>query len=391
VTAALAGLRILDLTRLLPGGYATMLLADLGAEVLKIEEPTAGDYLRAFPPYLPDGVSGGFAALNRGKRSMTLNLRSADGAALLRDLAADADAVVESFRPGVMDRLGVGYEALRMVNPRLVYVAISGFGTDGPYAQVAGHDIDYLAYAGALSYTGTTAGPAQPGVQIADVGGGGQMAVIALLAALQARARTGEGQFCDVSMTDGALSWQAMHIGFYAAGGDVPRPGGGLLGGGFACYGVYECADGRHVAVGALEPQFFRVLLEVLQLPELFAAHLDPSRQDELRERLTAAFAAKPREEWVAAFAGRDACVAPVLDLAEALADPGARARGMVLDEARPDGTTMPTVGVAPRLAGTPGRVGGPAPGLGEHTDEVLATLGRTPEQVAALHAAGVV
>lgn len=387
----LTGLRVLDLSRLLPGGYATLLLADLGADVLKVEEPGRGDYLRWFPPFLPDGASGAFAALNRGKRSLTVDLRTGPGRDVLRDLVRDADVLVESFRPGVLDRLELGWSALSQVNPRLVYVAISGYGADGPYAQHAGHDIDYLARSGALSFSGTTAGPAQPGLQIGDLGGGAMMAVLAALTALRARDTTGTGQFCDVSMTDGVLSWLSIHAGFFAASGQPPRAGHGMLGGGLACYRVYPCADGRHVAVGALEPRFFARLLAVLDLSQLAEAHLDPARQDELAHRIGAVLAGRTRDDWVAEFEGTDACVAPVLDLAEAFTDPHHRARGMVADVPRPDGSTMVALGVAPRLTGTPGRRGGVEPALGEHTDAVLASLGRSPEQIARLHADGVV
>lgn len=379
---ALAGLSVLDLSRLLPGGYATMLLADLGADVVKVEEPGKGDGTRSFPPYDSAGESGLHLALNRGKRSITLDLRTPAGRDLLIDLAAASDVLVESYRPGVMDRLGLGYDVLRVANPGLVYAAISGYGADGPYRDRAGHDIDYLAYAGALSFTGTAAGPHQPGLQIADIGGGGLLAVVAILAALRVRERTGEGQLCDVSMTDGVLSWLSIHAGAFAVSGEVPRAGSGLLGGGYACYGVYACADGRHVAVGALEPKFFTELLAVLGLPQLCDAHLDPARQSELRAELEAAFATRTRDDWAGRFADRDACVAPVLDLGEALADRHARARGMVDADGR--------LGVVPRLTGTPGRAGGPPSALGADTDAVLAALGRTPEQIAALRAAGV-
>lgn len=380
---ALAGLRVLDLSRLLPGGYATLLLADLGADVIKVEEPGVGDGIRHYPPFRRDGESGAHLALNRGKRSITIDLRTELGRELLTDLAAGSDVLLESFRPGVMDRLGVGYDALHAANPRLIYIAITGYGTDGPYRDVAGHDINYLAHAGALSFSGTADGPHQPGLQIGDLGGGGLMAVVAVLAALHARERSGEGQFCDVSMTDGVLSWLSIHAGSYAVSGDVPRPGGGLLGGGFACYGVYACADGRHVAVGALEPKFFAVLLDGLGLAHLADAHLDPARQDELRATLAAVFASRDRDEWAEVFAERDACVAPVLDVAEALTQPHFRARDMVAADG--------SLGVVPRLTGTPGRGGARPSPLGADTEAVLLDLGRSPRQIAQLRAAGVI
>ncbi|MQA88156.1 MAG: CoA transferase [Streptosporangiales bacterium] len=390
--APLAGIRVLDLSRLLPGGYCTMLLADLGADVIKVEEPGRGDYARWTPPHTPSGESAAHEALGRGKRSLTCNLRTEEGRQILRDLAARADVLVESFRPGVLDRLGVGYRVLQEINPGLVYVAISGYGQTGPYVTKAGHDINYLGYAGALSFSGhETTGPWQPGLQIGDLAGG-MSGVIAVLGALRARDATGRGQFCDVSMTDVIMSWLSIHAGVFAATGVPPGLGSETLNGGLACYGVYRCADGRYVAVGALEQQFFAELLAGLGLGEdLRAWHLDGARQPELRARLEEVFATKPRDEWVRIFADRDACVAPVNDLTEAFQDPNARERGMVFDDRLPDGSVFSRLGVIPRFTGTPGSPGGHPSPLGGDTDTVLADLGRTAEQIAALRDAGVV
>jgi crotonobetainyl-CoA:carnitine CoA-transferase CaiB-like acyl-CoA transferase len=391
-TLPLAGLRVLDLSRLLPGGYATLLLADLGADVLKVEEPGKGDYLRWMPPYASTGEGAMHLALNRGKRSMTLNLKLSQGRAVLRRLAKDADVLVESFRPGVLDRLGVGWEVLSADNPRLVYAAISGFGADGPYADRAGHDLNYIGYAGALSFSGhPETGPWQPGLQIGDLGGGGLMAVVAVLTALRVRDATGHGQFCDVSMTDGVLSWLALAAGAYAATGVPPQLGAEMLNGGLACYGVYRCSDARYVTVGALEPQFFRALCTALGLEELVPWHLDPARQGELRAALEAVFATRTRDEWLALLVPADCCVGPVNDLAEAFADPQVRARGMVREQSLADGTAFAQLGVVPRLAATPGRVGPVAAALGADTDAVLASLGYDAAGVAALRDAGAV
>lgn len=390
--APLDGLRVLDLTRLLPGGFATAILADLGAEVLKVEQPGRGDYIRAYPPYAGDGQSAFHLALNRGKRSLTLDLSGADGAALLGELVAGADVLVESFRPGVMDRWGVGYAALREINPRLVYVALTGYGSTGDRRDEAGHDIDYLAHAGVLTSQGPAeAGPWQPGVQVADVGGGALPAVVATLAALRARDRTGCGQFCDVSMTDGARAFLVLQAAAYALTGQVPQPGADTLSGGLACYRVYRCADGGHVAVGALEPQFFAALVTTLGVPELVGWHLDPARQAELAGRLSAIFATRTRDEWGEVFAGVDACVAPVRDLAESLADPVAAERGTVRTTELADGTPFPVLALTPVLSETPARPGGPPSALGADTDAVLTALGRTAEQIAALRDRGVV
>jgi len=216
---------VLDLTRLLPGGYCTLLLSDLGADVIKVEEPGRGDYIRWTPP-LVDGESAAHRALNRGKRSITLNLKDAEGGALLRRLAARAQVLVESFRPGVMDRLGVGYEALAAENPGLVYCAISGYGQTGPYRDLVGHDINYMGYGGALSMTGAREGPpVVPGVQVGDLGGGGMLGAIGILAALVDRRASGRGRFVDAAMLDGIVSWLSIHAGAFLATGETPRPG----------------------------------------------------------------------------------------------------------------------------------------------------------------------
>lgn len=388
----LAGIRVLDLSRLLPGGYCTMLMADLGADVVKVEEPERGDHLRWMQPLTSTGEGAMHLALGRGKRSVTCNLRVEQGREVLRDLAREFDVLVESFRPGVLERLGVGYPQLREINPGLVYAAISGYGQDGPYSARAGHDINYLAHAGALSFTGhPDVGPYQPGLQIGDLAGG-MAAVIAVLTALRVRDVTGQGQFCDVSMSDVVMSWMTPHVAGYLATGRLPAPGTEALNGGLACYRTYGCADGRHVAVGALEPRFFAELLEGLGLPgQLRAAHLDPGRQEELTGRIAEAFATRGRDAWMEVFAEREACVAPVADVGEALADPNARARDMSADRQLADGTAVTGVGVVPRLSATPGRPGAAPSALGADTEAILAELGRGPADIAELRDAGAV
>jgi crotonobetainyl-CoA:carnitine CoA-transferase CaiB-like acyl-CoA transferase len=341
--------------------------------VIKVEEPGRGDYIRCTPP-LVDGESAAHRALNRGKRSITLNLKASEGAALLRALAATADVVVESFRPGVLDRLGCGFADLAKVNPTLVYCAITGYGQDGPYRDRVGHDINYLGYGGVLSITGSPEGdPVVPGVQIGDLGGGGMLGAVGILAALLERRATGRGRFVDASMLDGAVSWLSIHAGAYLATGEVPRAGEMPLTGAYACYRVYRCHDGRHVTVGALEPRFWRTLCQVLDCPELADDQFGPpDRQREMAERLTEIFATRDRDEWLRALADVPACVGPVNDMAEALADPQVRHRAMVAEvEGRPVGP-----GPAIKVSGfEPGPLR-PAPGFGEHTPEVLASVG---------------
>jgi crotonobetainyl-CoA:carnitine CoA-transferase CaiB-like acyl-CoA transferase len=363
----LEGLKVLDLSRLLPGPYATLVLADLGAQVDKVEEPGVGDSLRHAPPMKGD-TSALFLGLNRNKRSIALDLKSADGAAKLKALAKQYDVLVESFRPGVMDRLGLGWEALSKENPRLVYCAISGYGNTGPDRLRAGHDINYLARAGVLGYGGQAGGsPALPGVQIADIGGS-LFALVGILSALYERQRTGRGRFVDVSMTDGALAFLHMHLAGRLVMGKDGRPlerGREALNGGFACYGLYRTRDDRHLAVGALEPKFFQVLCEAIGRPELFAGGYDTGEEGvRTRRALEEVFAEKPLEHWVTLFRQKDLCVEPVREGDEVLDDPQLKARGVFAEAGGVLWLRTPL-----QLGEVPIR---PPPALGEHTEEIL-------------------
>jgi alpha-methylacyl-CoA racemase len=384
VTGPLQGIRILDLTRLLPGNYCTLLLSDLGADVVKVEEPGQGDYIRWTPPMI-EGQGAIHRALNRGKRSLTLNLKERPGVDLFRRLASQAEVVVESFRPGVMDRLGVGYGTLSEANPRLVYAAITGYGQDGLYRDRVGHDIDYIGYAGLLHATGTPEGPpVLPAAQVGDFGGG-MAASVGIAAALSDVARTGRGRFVDVSMLDVVTSWAAVLVGWYLGTGQVPVRGGMPLTGGLACYRVYATADGKHLAVGALEPRFWRALCEALGLEDLVEGQLDPERQDHIAGRLEATFRSRPRDEWIETLADLETCVAPVNDVAEALEDLQVRHRGGL---AEANGSPLGP-GPAVRVSGDVPEIR-PAPGLGEHTVQVLGELGLSGDEVAELRARGV-
>jgi crotonobetainyl-CoA:carnitine CoA-transferase CaiB-like acyl-CoA transferase len=381
---SLDGIRVLDLTRLLPGALCTLLLADMGADVVKVEEPAAGDYMRWYPPLL-DGQGVVFNALNRNKRSLTLNLKTDAGRELFLALAERADVVVEGNRPGVLDRLGVGWTALRARNPRLVMCAITGYGQTGPWAQRAGHDLNYVAVAGALSLNGRRDETPHPlAVQVADLGGGGQAAATAILGALLGVARGAEGCFLDVSMTDGALSWLAVPMAQVRAEGPIPR-GMHRLTGRYACYDVYECADGGFLAVGALEPKFWRALCGALGRPDLVQdQYAAGEAQERLRAELSAVFATRARDEWAAALDGLDVCCEPVLELHEVAAHPHVRARGLV--------TEQPTgLEIAPAVRLDPGwRRKGP-PRLGEDTAALLAEVGVDDGRLAELRAAGAV
>ena len=378
----LAGLRILDLTRLLPGAFCTMLLADRGADVVKVEEPGTGDYTRWFPPIV-GGNGAVFNALNRNKRAITLNLKSEDGREIFKRLVATADVVVEGNRPGVMARLGLGWETLRAIRPNVVLCSITGYGQDGPFAQRAGHDLNYMAIAGALSLNAPPGGLPHPlAVQVADIGAGGVGAAAAILSALLGVARGGSGQHLDVSMTDGALTWLAMPVAEGFAGGEQPVAGRTRLTGGYPCYRVYECADRRFLSVGALEPKFWAALVEAIERPDLLGHHLDQSPQ--AHADLEAVFRSRPRDEWVARFDGLDVCAEPVLELAELQNHPQVAARGLIRR-----GPTGAEVGPGVPLPDGWRRLD--PPGLGEHTAVVLGEVGVDAEQLARLEAAGVV
>ena len=381
MSGALEGIRVLDLSRLLPGGFCSGLLADFGADVLKVEDTGLGDYVRWAPPRYEgaEESAGGalFLALNRNKRSIRIDLKSDAGREVLLRLVRESDVLLEGFRPGVMERLGVGYERLREENPRLVYCAITGYGQDGPYRDRSGHDMNYLGLVGLLGLTGEQGGPpVQSAGQIADLGGGALMAAVGILVALREREVSGEGQLVDVSMADGALSWLAM-VAARMLAEDVPPARGGLeLAGGLVCYRPYACADG-HVTLGALEPKFWQAFCRGVGREDLIEHHLDPAGSETQRE-VEAIFAARTRDEW-AAFAGEhDCCLEPVLGLDEALDSELVRAREMVVEIDQP-GAERPVrlLGVPIKLSRTPGDPArAPGPALGQDTRAVLERLG---------------
>jgi crotonobetainyl-CoA:carnitine CoA-transferase CaiB-like acyl-CoA transferase len=385
-TGPLAGVRVLDLCRLLPGAFATGLLVDLGADVLKVEQPGIGDPMRVYEPRIGDASAFTWIT-DRNKRSIALNLRDPRGAEILLRLAADADVLVESFRPGVVDRLGVGYEAARAFNPQLVYCSISGYGSDGPLAPEAGHDLNYVGRAGLLSVTGVGDRPAIPGVPVGDLAGGSLLGLAGLLAALVQAQRTGEGDHVDISMTDGAFALNALLLGAFFVDGRPPGIESELLNGRFPCYAIYECADGRHVTVGALEQPFWRTLCEAVGRPDLIPTQMDPDALPEWRTL----FASRPRDEWLAIVAGRDACLGPVNDLADAVADPQLLHRGMVVELEHPEAGPTPQLGTPIKLREHPASIRCPAPALGASTRSVLEALGYGPGVVDGLVSDGVV
>jgi alpha-methylacyl-CoA racemase len=389
----LEGITVLDLSRLLPGPFCSLLLADYGADVIKVEDTGMGDYVRWSVPAV-EGVEDSakavrFLALNRGKRSVRLNLKDPAGREAFLTLVEQADVVLESFRPGVVERLGVGYDVLRERNPGIVLCAISGYGADGPLTARSGHDMNYLGLVGLLGLSGDADGPpVQAAGQIADVGGGALMAAFGILAALRERDRSGEGQFVDVSMSDGALSWLAMDAARVLQG-DTLRRGEMELGGRFLCYRPYACADGW-VTMGALEPKFFVAFCHGVDRADLIEHQFDAPGSPAHAE-LEAVFAARTRADWSAFASEHDCCLEPVLALDEALASDLVREREMVVGLDQP-GAAEPVrlLGLPVKLSRTPGDANrGPAPGLGEHTDAVLAAAGLDAEAIAALHASG--
>ena len=394
MSGALEGIRVLDLSRLLPGGFCSLLLADFGAEVLKVEDTGMGDYVRWSPPYHEgaedSAKSALFLSLNRGKRSIRINLKEEAGREVLLKLAGEFDVLLESFRPGVLDRLGVGWERLHAENPRLVYCAISGYGRDGPYTGRSGHDLNYLGLNGVLGLTGDAGGPpVQSGGQIADLGGGALMAAFGILAALRERERSGEGQLVDVSMFDGSLSWLAMVAAKYLCDGVVPERGDDWLSGRLVCYRPYQCRDGW-VTLGALEPKFWQAWCRGVGREDLVEQQFERPGSDTHAE-VQRIFRERTRDEWSEFAASHDCCLEPVLGLDETLDSELVRAREMVVGIDQPGTGGVDLLGVPVKLSRTPGAPAGPGPALGEHTDEVLSALGYSADELRSLRDAGAV
>jgi crotonobetainyl-CoA:carnitine CoA-transferase CaiB-like acyl-CoA transferase len=398
----LEGIKVLDLSRLLPGGFCSLLLADFGAEVLKVEDTGMGDYIRWSPPYYEgaheSAKSALFLSLNRNKRSIRLNLKSDGGREALLALVREYDVVLESFRPGVLDRLGVGYERMREENPGIVYCAISGYGQTGPKREASGHDMNYLGLVGLLGLTGERGGePVQAAGQIADLGGGALMAAFGILTALRERdggpdnSGSGAGQLVDVSMADGALSWLAMVAAGYFADGTVPRRGELPLAGSLICYRPYECADGW-VTLGALEPKFWQAWCRGVGREDLIAGQFERPGT-EAHAQVQEIFRARTRAEWETFAREHDCCLEPVLELDEALSSELVGEREMVVEIEQPGAKqTVKQLGIPIKLGRTPGepkRMPGPA--LGEHTEEVLRAAGYSEAEIAELLQAGAV
>ena len=372
----LAGVSVVELAGIGPAPFAAMVLADLGAEVVRVDRPG-----------VPNAVAR-MDVLNRGRRSIAVDLKQAEGAEIVLRAAAAADALIEGFRPGVAERLGVGPDACLARNPRLVYGRMTGWGQDGPYAAEAGHDITYAAVAGALAHIGRAGQPPTPPLNlIADFGGGGMLLALGVVSGVLAARSGGRGQVVDAAMVDGVALLMAPFFMALRSGYFTNERGTNLLDSGAPFYDCYACSDGQWVAVGALEAQFFAALLDGLGIdPATLGAQHDRAGWPAMREQFARAFASRPRDEWVAHFAGRDACVAPVLTTEETPADPHLAARATVVEV---EGVLQPSP--APRFSATPATLDRPPPAPGEHTDEVLAGLGYAPGEIASLREAGTV
>src|SRR4030042_5891692 len=376
-------LKMLDLSRLLPGPYCSLLLADLGMEVLKIEDPEQGDYMRMMGPALKKD-SAYFHALNRNKKSMLLNLKAKEGKGILYQLIDTYDILLEGFRPGVMDRLGIGYQELKRRNPRVIFCSLSGYGQDGPYKERSGHDINYIGLGGILELTGSGGGdPIIPGTQIADIGGGGMMAAIGILAAIVHREKTGEGQYLDVAMHDGVISWLSIHAGRYFMDKELPKRGEMHLSGRYACYQVYPTKDGRHISLGALEPKFWKNFCETLGRKDLILKQfIEGEERVQIIKEIRELFKTKTQKEWVESFKNVDACLEPILSLGEVFQHPHVLHRKMVIEYEHPVEGKIRQVGNPIKSSQFPFEIRTPSPAWGEHTMEALKEIGYSEKEI---------
>jgi crotonobetainyl-CoA:carnitine CoA-transferase CaiB-like acyl-CoA transferase len=395
MTLPLEGIRVLDLSRLLPGPFATMLLADFGAEVIKVEDPIQGDYLRWWPPFYTKGAnkeSAAFLTVNRNKKSIILNLKNSEGLKIFYKLAEKSDVIFETFRPGVVKKLQIDYETIRKINSQIIYCSLSGYGQNGPYKDLPGHDVNYLGVAGVASLTGSPDQLTLMGVQVADIGGGGLNAALAILMALIARNKTDKGQYIDVAMLDGALTWLAFAFPRYCATKELPVRGDDMLTGGQPGYEIYKTKDDKFIAVGALELKFWRNLCSVIGREDLAEVYQPTGKEKkETTEILKKAIATKTRDEWFEISKQADICVSPVYELDEIMADPQIQAREMIVDFE--DDRVGPTkfIGLPFKLSETPGSIRVRAPGYGEHTDDILRTLNYSEQEIESLHEKGVI
>ena len=393
MTMALEGIRVLDLTRLAPGPYCTMFLADLGADVIKIEPGGGRAALMATTMATDDEETRrAHNPEGRNKRSIVLNLKMQEAQEIFHKLAEKADVIIEEFRPGVVKRLNVDYETIKKINPRIVYCSLTGYGQDGPYEQVAGHDINYISTAGAQSMIGPRSGP--PAVitnLLADYAAGGMHAAIGILAALMARERTGKGQHVDIAMTDGVISLMHAEAASYFATGKVPGLGDILMFGGAHHYNIYETKDGKYVSLGALEPWFYENLCKTVGREDFSPHEFNEQKWGEMAAAFREIFLTKTRDEWVELLRQTDTCVAPVYAVDEVFSDPQVLHRKMLVEVDHPTLGKVKQVGISIKLSETPGAVKSVAPRPGQHTDELLLNLGYARESIEGLRKSGAV
>jgi crotonobetainyl-CoA:carnitine CoA-transferase CaiB-like acyl-CoA transferase len=385
----LAGIQVLDLSRMAPGPFCTMLLADLGADVIKVEQPGYG----VIPLDVDQETWAAYFALDRNKRSILLDLKSVDGREVFYGLAKTADVVLEGFRPGVVKQLRVDYETLKPLSPRIVYCSLSGYGQDGPYRDLPGHDINYVAVGGALGAMAIRAGrPAVPLNLIGDYAGGGLQAAFAIVVALLARDRAGTGQYIDVSMLDGAVSLLSWEASLYFASGGVPRWGETVLTGGVPCSSVYETSDGGFIALGCFEVGPWQNLCRALGREDLVPYQFATGDEKErIYSELRQIFLTKEKNEWFEMLRTRDVAVAPVHELDEVFLDPQVVHRGMVVDVEHPRLGKVRQVGIGPKFSETPGEIRSTAPVPGQHTEEIVAGLGYSEGDIRRLREAGAI
>ena len=393
---ALQGIKVVDLSRMAPGPFCTMVLGDLGADVIRVEEPGGGRMARERSGGVDEDAArrnAAFNALNRNKRSIALNLKDEAARKVLRELVKDADVFVEGFRPGVVYRLGCDYETLRDINPRLVYCSLSGYGQDGPYSGLVGHDINYISVGGALGVIGERGGaPVIPYNIIADFAGGGLHAATAVLAAIIARGHTGKGQYVDVAMSDGVAYMLASMMSAYFSDGVIATPGAMSLNGAAPYYNVYECRDGRYLSIGCIEPWFWAALCNALGRDDLISMQFDESRAEYIKSELCDIFISRDRDDWWETLSAIDnIAVAKVTSLDEVASDPQNLHREMVIEAGEVDGQPVRQMGIGPKLSDTPGSVRFTGATTGQHTDEVLAELGYSEGDIAGLRESGAV
>ncbi len=377
---ALEGIKIIDLSRMLPGPYCSMILADHGARVIAIEDKR----------FMADDIF--LSPVNRNKDHMTLNLKTKEGQEIFFKLIRDADVLMEGFRPGVTKRLGIDYEVLKRINPGIIYCSITGYGQDGPFRDIAGHDVNYLSFAGILGIIGEKDGsPCIPGIQIADLVGGGMNAAIGILLALVARERTGKGQFIDISMTDGMVGLLPVPLHIFQKNGIVPQRSDSFLSHRYACYNVYETADGRYISIGAVENRFWQNLCNILDVPEYGPLQYDDNHREEILDFVRSAFKKKTLEQWIEVLRDKDVCWGKVQDLTEVLNDPLFLSRDMVGEVKDNKGKSVKVLGIPVKLSDTPGSIRTAPVGFGESTKKMLKELGYTEREIEGFMEKGVV